>query len=64
MISSKYQKLSYAILSFLGAGYFLAFSQVNTPFPFLKIYAAMIPVQLVALMYVAWVIRKRNLEEP
>jgi hypothetical protein len=64
MISSKYQKIGYTLLACLGAGYFLAFSQIDTPFPFLKIYAAMIPAQLGALIYVAWVIRKRNLDKP
>ncbi len=61
MISSKYQKVTFGILAFLGAGYFLGFSQVNVPFPFLKAYAAMIPMQVAALVYVAWVIRKRSL---
>ncbi len=64
MLLSKYQKLSYTLLALLGAGYFLAFSQIDTPFPFLKIYAAMVPVQLAALIYVMWVLRKRNIREP
>ena len=62
MIPSKYQKLTYGILVLCGAGYFLGFSQLNVPFPFLKAYAAMIPIQVAALIYVVLLIRSRNLD--
>lgn len=62
MRSPKISKLTYGLLALCGAIYFLGFSQVDVPFPFLKVYVTMIPIQLAAFIYVGWVIRRRQLD--
>ncbi|MGB3495730.1 MAG: hypothetical protein WBA57_23575 [Elainellaceae cyanobacterium] len=60
-IATRYKRGFYVALSLAGVAYFAAFSQLDVSLPFLKGYAAVVPMQLAALIYVGLYIRNRNL---
>lgn len=61
--SIPYKKAFYIALSLAGVAYFAAFSQLEVSVPFLKAYAAGVPIQMAALIYVVLSIRSRNLRD-